>query len=227
MKHVKMFESFINEDEVKSKLKYSKNYIQQDQTWLKDITQAQSEDKWRNQREKQEANTPQTFQDSEKAKLAPVKAAEFKDPIKAQRELLTQRIDPDGRYSKFTDAEIKRELNDLKKRIKDELENSKAYFSVNEKLEEMVKYNKIHIECMGDSVPDNLKVRFVLPCITSAMAPKEAWEFIHDVTELDVKVTGRHVVDKWEVVYTGTIVTNDKKVIEFHDVNNGLAVNLN
>ena len=219
MKHVKMFESFVNEDEVKTKLKYSKNYVQQDQNWLKDITQAQSEDKWRN-------NKKQSLGSTIDAHSNGLVEPEKTDAIKAQRELINN-IDPDTDWSTKSDAEIKRELNDIKKRIKDELDNSKAYFSVNEKLEEMVKYHKISIQCMGDSVPDNLKVRFVLPCITSAMTPKEAWEFIHDVTELEVKVLGRHVVDKWEVVYSGTIVTNDKKMIEFHDVNNGLAVNLN
>ena len=213
-----MFESFVNEDEVKTKLKYSKNYVQQDQNWLKDITQAQSEDKWRN-------NKKQSLGSTIDAHSNGLVEPEKTDAIKAQRELINN-IDPDTDWSTKSDAEIKRELNDIKKRIKDELDNSKAYFSVNEKLEEMVKYHKISIECMGDSVPDNLKVRFVLPCITSAMTPKEAWEFIHDVTELEVKVLGRHVVDKWEVVYSGTIVTNDKKMIEFHDVNNGLAVNL-
>src|SRR3972149_8125743 len=213
MNRIKLFEAFTNESEVSTKLKYSKNYIQQDQNWLKDITQAQSEDRWRNS-SKQHLGGPGYAPGTKE------KTPGTEDPIKAQRELLTKRIDPDTDWSEKTDVEIKKALNDLKKRIKDELEDSKAYFSVREKLEEMVKYNKISIECMGDSVPDNLKVRFVLPCITSALTPKEAWEFVHDITDLEVKVTGRHVVDKWEVVYTGTIVASNKKMIEFHDVNN-------
>lgn len=220
MNRIKLFEAFTNEAEVKSKLKYSKNYVQQDQNWLKDITQAQTEDRWANSKAYRLGGPGYAPGTKEKAP-----GEKEIDPIKSQRDL-AQRIDPDEDWSTKTNVEIKKYLNDFKKRLKDELEDSKAYFSIREKLEEMVKYNKISIECMGDSVPDNLKVRFVLPCITSSMSPKDAWEFIHDVTSLEVKVTGRNVVDKWEVVYTGTIVAADKKMIEFHDVNNGLAVNL-
>src|ERR1035437_1935792 len=118
MKHVKMFESFVNEDEVKTKLKYSKNYVQQDQNWLKDITQAQSEDKWRN-------NKKQSLGSTIDAHSNGLVEPEKTDAIKAQRELINN-IDPDTDWSTKSDAEIKRELNDIKKRIYE----SSGYLSV-------------------------------------------------------------------------------------------------
>lgn len=215
MKHIKLFEGFLNE----SKVKYSKNWKQMDDNFLKNITSAQSEDAWGNKEAKA--------------------SGKERDPIKAQRALAQRMLTgfDDAKISNATDSDVKKYLNDRKKFIKDELETSKAYFSIEEKLEDLIKAGKVGINVMGDSVPDNLKSRFIMPCLKNAATPTEAWKFIKDATSLQVHIENRKVVNKFDVVYSGFISVIGEKIeqpslkgdplpIEFKDVNNGLAVTL-
>lgn len=198
MKHVKLYEQFLN-NEAEAKLKYSKNWKQTNDTWYKNITNAQTQDMWANK-----GKTEKT--------------------ITRQRDL-AKYIDPDTTdWDKKSDAEVRKYLNDLKNKIKSETEKSKAYFSIEEKIEAMIKDGKVGINVQGDRVPDDLKSKFIMPCIMAALSPKDAWKFIHDTTSLDVNVTGRSVVNRFDVVYDGTIEDDKGKKIEFENINNGLAV---
>lgn len=196
MKHIKLYEAF---NEAEAKLKYSKNWKQRDDTWYKNITNAQTMDAGENR-------------------------GKAEKTIKHQRDL-AKYIDPDRNdWDSKSDAEVRKYLNDLKNRIKSETETSKAHFSIEEKIELMIKDDKVGINVQGDRVPNDLKTKFIMPCIMAALSPKEAWKFVHDTTSLDVNVTGRRVENKWDVLYDGTITDDKGTEVEFKNINTGLAV---
>ena len=199
MKFIKSFQLF------EKTVKYSKNYSPDHHTWLKDITSAQTRDAYEAKGKKDDKDF---------------------DPVKYQRELANN-MDVDNKdWSKASPKEVRDFMNKNKKQIKDENESSKSHFSVNEKINSLVKDGKVKISLFGDSVPSDLKAKFVVPCIHNALSPREAWLFVKDTTSIDVECTDRSVVNKWDVLYSGTITNSEGKTINFSKVNNGLAVTI-
>jgi hypothetical protein len=138
------------------------------------------------------------------------------------------------RINNATDSEVRKLAKDLKERWKNEDASAKLSGKIYAILEELSKNGKLKISVMGDVVPVDLEVKFVssvlfnrphrkFPDSEQERSHKDILEFLEGSSRINVEVKGRRVENKWDVLYDG-IITNDRKdVLEFKNVDNGIA----
>ena len=215
MKHIKLFEQFINEG------KY-------DNTFYENIRDAKFRDanlkKYRAGKSMNMRGPGPTRPDQMEAYITR-RNFDVKDTVPFQREELQNNISPDTDWSKVPDKDIKKYMNDLKKSIMYEVNNDRIITKIEAALNKIQIAGNLQISAHA-IVPEHFKMKFALPAFTTQDDLKSALKFIDDSEEIEINAQPK-VVNKWQVEYSGTI-TNDKgDTLEFKNVNNGLAVNIN
>jgi hypothetical protein len=153
------------------------------------------------------------------------KYTDSSDTVPFQRQELQDNIAPDKDWSKVPDREIIRTMNDLRTRIMQEKNNSIAINKIDKELDRLKSRNSISVQAHART-PDDLIIKFVRPIFTTQENLKDALEFLKRSEKIEVSAQPR-VVNQWEVEYSGHVKNDKGEGIEFKDVNNGLAVNLN
>lgn len=157
--------------------------------------------------------------------------ADIKVPYHQQA--LCKQIDPDKDWSECSDKDIRKYLQDLKKKIQLEVAESIALKDIDSMLEHLNEYQKIEIYCFGDVVARKDRVRFVRPLLFNRDGDKsisnstveEIRRFLIGSDYVKVDVMNRKS-KKFEVFYTGSITNNLGTCIMFSNSNNGFAVTL-
>jgi len=148
------------------------------------------------------------------------------DGIPNQRKLMRRSFSHNDE-SKMSDREVSKFLSDFVIKVRDEKKQKKLYDLVDKKLLKLLKSDNFYISVMGDRVHEDSYIKFTWPLLLNGdkRSIDEVSKFISNAKEIEVNVTNRFA-KKWDVFYSGTI-SNGKDKIEFEDVDNGFAVNLN
>lgn len=144
----------------------------------------------------------------------------------AKRRDLAMYIDPDRDWSKATDKDIVKYINDLKKSIVDEQKNKAMWTKIETELERLNATNGIRIYAHAACSPDR-RIKFVRPCLLNGDTSLANYQMVLDFLTKTHEITcNAHptVVNRFEVEYSGTVVNDRGETIEYAKVNNGMAV---
>lgn len=129
---------------------------------------------------------------------------------------------------KMSDKDVQKYLNDLTKKIVSEVKNKTLSKKINNELERILDNGQLSIHAHA-SVPDRLKIQFVEPCLFnndySSQSFKSVFDFLKDSESLTCE-SQPTIKNKFDVEYNGTCQNDKGEIIEFSEVNNGLAVNI-